>query len=373
MTASGVGVNIEQVTKRYDRVVAVDHVTLYVQPGEFLSLLGPSGCGKTTLLRLVAGFLQPDGGSIAIGDRRMEGIPSYDRNLGMVFQSYGLFPHMTIAENIGFGLKMRGVPRRESAKRIEQALDLVRLSGYQDRYPRQLSGGQQQRIALARAIVYEPVVLLLDEPLGALDKKLREQMQIELKALQRTLGVTTIFVTHDQEEALTMSDRIAVMDRGRIEQLGTPAEVYERPASTFVSDFIGLSNLLSCRVVGNGLAPSLETEHGLRIEPPPGTELPVGTAVTVAIRPEKLTIIPYQGGDGNVGDAVEGVVMEAVYVGGATHYYVTLTHGDRLVVVSQNRSSVVGNGVPGIDSGAPVRIAWEPRDVIVLGQREPGE
>jgi ABC-type Fe3+/spermidine/putrescine transport system ATPase subunit len=290
----------------------------------------------------------------------------------MVFQSYGLFPHMTVAENIGFGLKMRGVPRREAGNRIERALELVRLPGYQDRYPKQLSGGQQQRIALARAIVYEPVVLLLDEPLGALDKKLREQMQIELKSLQRTLGVTTIFVTHDQEEALTMSDRVAVMDRGRIEQLGTAAEVYERPASTFVSDFIGLSNLLSCRVVGNGLAPSLETEHGLHIEPPPGTELPVGKAVTVAIRPEKLTITPHQGGDGDVGGAVEGVVMEAVYVGAATHYYVTLTHGDQLVVVSQNRSSVVGSGVPGIDSGAHVRVAWEPRDVIVLGQRGPG-
>jgi spermidine/putrescine ABC transporter ATP-binding subunit len=373
MVASGVGVEIDQVTKRYDRVVAVDEVTLQVRPGEFLSLLGPSGCGKTSLLRLIAGFLSPDAGSIAIGGRRMDGVPPYDRNLGMVFQSYGLFPHMTVAENIGFGLKMRGLPRRAAGQRITQALELVRLPGFEERYPKQLSGGQQQRVALARAIVYEPDVLLLDEPLGALDKKLREQMQIELKALQRTLGVTTIFVTHDQEEALTLSDRIAVMDRGQIEQLGTPADVYERPASTFVSDFIGLSNLLACRVVANGTAPILETEQGLRLAPPPGAPLPaVGSTVTVAIRPEKLEMVA-NGGDQAAGFGFAGVVTDTVYVGASTHYHVALPGGDRLVVARQNRSRDEGSAVAQIDRGAQVWVAWEPRDVVVLGERAPGE
>jgi spermidine/putrescine ABC transporter ATP-binding subunit len=367
MAESGVAVAIERVTKHYDSVVAVNAVTLDVQPGEFLALLGPSGCGKTTLLRLIAGFLSPDAGTIAIGGRRVDGVPPYDRNLGMVFQSYGLFPHMTVADNIGFGLKMRGVPKRETAQRVARALDLVRLPGYGGRYPKQLSGGQQQRIALARAIVYEPDVLLLDEPLGALDKKLREQMQIELKALQRTLGVTTIFVTHDQEEALTMSDRIAVMNLGRIEQLGTPSDVYERPASTFVSDFIGLSNLLHCRVMRNGTAPLLETEHGLRVAPPPGVELPAGASVTIAIRPEKLVLEPgaVAGEDGR---AANGVVSEAVYVGSATHYYVALTSGDRLVVSSQNASRAADADGAAFARGSRVKVAWEPRDVVVLGR-----
>ena len=368
----GVAVAVDQVTKRYDRTLAVDGVTLHVRPGEILSLLGPSGCGKTTLLRLIAGFLSPDTGSIAIGGRRMEGVPSYERNLGMVFQSYGLFPHMTVADNIGFGLKMRGTAKSDAGRRVARALELVRLPGYEGRYPKQLSGGQQQRVALARAIVYEPDVLLLDEPLGALDKKLREQMQIELKALQRSLGVTTIFVTHDQEEALTLSDRVAVMDRGRIEQLGTPLEVYERPASTFVSDFIGLSNLLTCRVVADGSALFLETAHGLRISPPPGIVLTVGSPVTVAIRPEKLDL--FAGNQEPPPDrGAVGTVSDTVYVGAATHYYISLAGGDRVVVASQNRSRVVGSEPGALDPGARVMVAWEPRDVVVLCERSPGE
>lgn len=366
MTDHGIAVTIEQVTKHYEHVVAVDDLSLDVRPGEFLSLLGPSGCGKTTLLRLIAGFLTPDSGTIVVGGRCMVGVPPYDRNLGMVFQSYGLFPHLTVGANISFGLKMRGLSKRETLVRAQRALELVQLSGYEERYPKQLSGGQQQRVALARAIVYEPDVLLLDEPLGALDKKLREEMQIELKALQRSLGLTTIFVTHDQEEALILSDRIAVMKAGRIEQLAAPADVYERPASAFVSDFIGLTNLVHCRVRTDHGASLLVSEKGLVIYPPANHVLTDGAIVAAAVRPEKITLAvdaePTRGRGGL------GVVSNIIYVGAQTHYYVDLDEGDRLIVSRQNGSSSNDDrtGSP-LKRGDHVTVSWEPHDVVVLG------
>jgi spermidine/putrescine ABC transporter ATP-binding subunit len=367
MDGSGAAVAVAQVTKRYDGTTAVDGLSLSVEPGEFLALLGPSGCGKTTLLRLIAGFIAPDTGMIWIAGRPVASIPAYDRNLGMVFQSYGLFPHMTVVDNIAFGLKMRGVRRNEIAARVDRALELVRLPGFERRYPGQLSGGQQQRVALARAIVYEPDVLLLDEPLGALDKKLREEMQLELKTLQRTLGVTTIFVTHDQEEALTMADRIAVMNRGRIEQLGTPADVYERPASPFVSQFIGLTNVLLVRIERGASAPCLVTSHGLQFETRSLPAGPDAVEARIALRPEKIVLEP--GASADHPDHV-GIVSDVVYVGAQTHYYVALSGGDRLIVSRQNGPGGVDRREEGISVGSQVTLAWHPEDVVVLEESE---
>ncbi len=231
-------------TKCFGATRAVDAIDLTVAPGEFVTLLGPSGCGKTTTLNMIAGFIVPDAGSIRLQDRPVEALPPFRRNLGLVFQDYALFPHMSVAENVGFGLRMRRIPRDDIARRVKEALDLVQLNGLDDRRPLQLSGGQRQRVALARALVIQPAMLLLDEPLSNLDLKLREEMRLEISALQRRLGIATVFVTHDQGEALTMSDRIAVMRDGRIEQIGTPGDIYERPATRFVAGFIGTANLI---------------------------------------------------------------------------------------------------------------------------------
>jgi len=241
---------LSRVRKSFGAVVAVDDVSMSIARGSIVSLLGPSGCGKTTTLRLVAGFERPDAGEVAIRGARVNDVPPYRRDFGMVFQSYALFPHLTVADNVGFGLRMRHVPREERRRLVAEALALVKLEGFADRQPRQLSGGQQQRVALARAIVFKPAVLLLDEPLGALDKMLREEMQVELRQLQQRLAITTVFVTHDQEEALTLSDRVAVMRGGRIEQVGAPREIYERPATEFVAGFLGASNFLDAEVAG---------------------------------------------------------------------------------------------------------------------------
>ncbi|MGN6460639.1 MAG: ABC transporter ATP-binding protein, partial [Pseudolabrys sp.] len=239
-----VAVQFDSVVKRFGDVVALHGVSLGIRRGEFVTLLGPSGCGKTTLLNLIAGFFSPDGGRILVDDRLVNDQPTYKREIGMMFQNYALFPHMTVASNVGYGLKMRGVAKQEIARRVKEALALVKLSGYEDRKPRQLSGGQQQRVALARALVINPRVLLLDEPFSALDKNLRGSMQVELREIQRKLGVTTIFVTHDQGEALSLSDRIAVMSEGRIHQIGSPEEIYGRPRDRFVASFIGDANVL---------------------------------------------------------------------------------------------------------------------------------
>ena len=306
-------VSFEAVTKQFGNVVALDKVSLAIGRGEFMTLLGPSGCGKTTLLNLAAGFLGPDGGSIAIDGKCVNEVPTYKREIGMMFQSYALFPHMNVAENVAYGLKARGVRRQQCAKRVAEALSLVKLTGMENRKPRQLSGGQQQRVALARALVINPTVLLLDEPFSALDKNLRASMQVELREIQRKLGLTTIFVTHDQSEALSLSDRMAVMSEGQIRQLGTPLEVYRRPGDRFVASFVGDTNRLRGELVGIAAPDALIALDALQIKVPgerlSGTR--PSTSVDLFIRPEHLHIVPA----GEPG-TIAGRVVAQVYHGG---------------------------------------------------------
>src|SRR5205085_36249 len=282
-------IEVTSVAKRYGGALAVSDVSFGVEQGHVLSLLGPSGCGKTTVMRMIAGLIAPSAGSISIKGRPVNQIPVHKRNVGMLFQNYALFPHLDVARNIAFGLEMRGLSKSDAVRKADAALSMVRLEGFGARYPHQLSGGQQQRVALARALVIEPAVLLLDEPFGALDKKLRENMQIEMRQLQRRLGITTLMVTHDQDEALTLSDRIAVMYAGRIEQFGTPTEIYERPVSRFVASFIGTSNFFSGRVTGR-------VNGGYMVECADGVKLgcsgvpPAAANVTVALRPEGIQL-----------------------------------------------------------------------------------
>jgi putative spermidine/putrescine transport system ATP-binding protein len=321
------------VRKSYGQVVAVAGVDLEVGEGEFFTLLGPSGSGKTTLLRLIAGFERPDAGRIELAGQDITSTPPYLRNTNTVFQDYALFPHMTVAENIGYGLKVKGTKKAERQKRVERALAMVRLAGLGHRKPSQLSGGQRQRVALARAVVNEPEVLLLDEPLGALDLKLRQEMQIELKQIQQEVGITFVYVTHDQDEALTMSDRMAVMAGGQIEQIGTPVEVYERPATEFVAGFIGISNVLS--------------RDGVRF----------------VIRPEKIRMLA-EGETAAAGSTVEqGTVAEVIYVGMSTRYVVHLDRGEQLVAVRQNMDAL-GDAKKFV--GHPVRLAWAKEHTFVL-------
>jgi spermidine/putrescine ABC transporter ATP-binding subunit len=307
---------LRHVTKAYGPVVAVSDLSLEIPRGIFLSLLGPSGCGKTTTLRLIAGFEQPSQGDILIRGQRVNLVPAYRRDFSMVFQNFALFPHMTVAGNVAFGLRMRGLPHKERDARVREALHLVHLAGFEERYPRQLSGGQQQRVALARAIVVRPAVLLLDEPLGSLDKKLREEMQVELRQLQREIGITTVFVTHDQDEALTLSDRVAIMNAGRIEQMGTPRELYERPATDFVANFLGVSNIFRGRVAGREGEEALVALGAVRIRVPWEPAFEVGGAVRVAVRPEKIRLAPR----GQAG-GIPARVRHVVYLGATTHFY----------------------------------------------------
>jgi len=306
------------VTRRIGNQTVLDRVDLVVGRGEFFSLLGPSGCGKTTSLRLVAGFDEPDAGTVLVGGQDMAGVPPYRRDVNTVFQSYALFPHMDVAGNVAFGLEMQKTPRAEIAARVAEALEMVQLGGLSARRPHQLSGGQQQRVALARAIVRRPQVLLLDEPLGALDLKLRRGMQLELKRLQRKLGTTFVYVTHDQEEALTMSDRIAVMDKGRVLQVGTPEDVYERPATRFVADFLGEANLLDAEIVAGGVRVA---GFVVRVE----TKSPAGAKATLALRPERISLV-------SAGDGLPGVVEETIYAGSELKYVVRLSDGQALAV-----------------------------------------
>lgn len=307
-------VAFENVSRHFDQVRAVDNVTLAVRDGEFFSMLGPSGSGKTTCLRLIAGFEQPTAGRIFLHGAQVSSLPPYERDVNTVFQDYALFPHMSVKDNVGYGLMIKKVPSKERNRRVDEVLELVRLPQMAERKPSQLSGGQRQRIALARALVNRPRVLLLDEPLGALDLKLRQEMQIELKEIQKRVGITFVFVTHDQEEALTMSDRIAVFNAGKVEQIGTPAEIYEHPATAFVAGFVGTSNL-----VRSDVAKKL-TGHGQ----------------TFSIRPEKIRMVeigtPVQSGWA----ALEGTVREVVYLGMFTRYLVAVEGGGELTVVRQN-------------------------------------
>jgi spermidine/putrescine transport system ATP-binding protein len=345
-------VRLEGVTKRFDEVVAVDNLSLEIERGSFFALLGPSGCGKTTTLRMIGGFEEPTEGAIHLGDREVSRLPSYKRDVNTVFQSYALFPHLSIFENVAFGLRRKGVGKAEVTERVGEALELVDLGGFGKRKPAQLSGGQQQRVALARALVNRPRVLLLDEPLGALDLKLRKQMQLELKGIQGEVGITFIHVTHDQEEAMTMADQIAVMNAGQIEQLGTPSELYETPRTAFVASFLGVSNLIE----GEAKDGAVMTAGGIRLQV---ASLNGQTgAVSVGVRPEKIHL------NGPEANRIDGRVIESAYIGVATQYVVDTPVG-RLMVFAQNTHG----GRETVGAGAPVILTFSPESTFVLEDR----
>ncbi len=350
-------VRLDRVTKRFDEVVAVDGVSLGVPRGSFFALLGPSGCGKTTTLRMIGGFEEPTAGTIYLGDADVTGLPPYRRDVNTVFQSYALFPHLSIYENVAFGLRRRGTRGGELRQRVVEALELVALGGYERRKPRQLSGGQQQRVALARALVNRPRVLLLDEPLGALDVKLRKPMQLELKGIQHEVGITFIHVTHDQEEAMTMADAIAVMHDGRIEQLGTPDELYERPRTRFVAGFLGVSNLLAGACAGDGVV-RCESGALLRVPAAAGRR----GSVAIGVRPEKIRL-----GRGEE-NSVEGVVAERSYIGVSTQYLVATPLGEIALYV-QNAEPGAGAAQP----GDQVTVSWSPESTFVVEPEEEKE
>jgi putative spermidine/putrescine transport system ATP-binding protein len=327
-------------TKQYGEVVAVAGIDLEVQEGEFFTMLGPSGSGKTTTLRMIAGFEDPSGGTVELAGREVSGVPPYDRAVNTVFQDYALFPHMTVGENVAYGLRVAGVSKTERNRRRDEALEMVRLPGYGDRKPGELSGGQRQRVALARAIVNRPKVLLLDEPLGALDLKLREQMQVELKSIQGEVGITFVYVTHDQDEALTMSDRVAVFNEGRIEQVSPPVELYERPETEFVAGFVGISNMLE--------------RDGSRF----------------TIRPEKIQLVdPGQGSEGL--HTEQGRVSEVAYAGMMTRYTVSLDGGGDIQLIRQNTDSSADDA--GSMRGKEVVVGWRPEHTVAVRVRSTNE
>ena len=386
---------LTNVTKRFGEVVAVDDVDLQIRDGEFFSLLGPSGCGKTTTLRMIAGFEQPTVGEVYIKGQPVAGIPPYKRPVNTVFQSYALFPHMTVTENVAFGLEMKRVPRQEIKQRVQQALALVQLAQMGERKTTQLSGGQQQRVALARALVNRPQVLLLDEPLGALDLKLRKAMQLELKQIQTEVGITFIYVTHDQEEALTMSDRIAVMDNGVVQQIGSPRAIYEHPVNRFVADFIGETNFVEATVAALGDFTTVEADGISMVGAAEGRVLEVGQSVTVALRPEKINVYPQ--GDVDVvktgvdlqelrvllgGEipqkkvdmrhylateadnvVLEGLIEEAIYIGTDTRYRVALSDDIKVFVRVQNYGSRYDMM---FEVGDQVYVHWTPENAQIL-------
>ena len=365
-------VEIIDVTKQFGDVTAVDRMNLSIARGTFYSLLGPSGCGKTTTLRMIAGFEQPTAGEIVLAGRPIAGVPPYRRNVNTVFQHYALFPHMDVAQNVGYGLRQKKVGRAEEQRRVDETLELVRLSGYGKRRTWELSGGQQQRVALARALVNHPTVLLLDEPLGALDLKLRKEMQLELKALQREVGITFVYVTHDQEEALTMSDVIVVMRDGRIQQQGDPAELYERPVNRFVADFIGTSNFIKASVVAadpaSGKA-TVRTSEGLTMG---GTVTASGKApsagddVIVAVRPERIEVVPAATERAAAAGwtVVPGRIQQGTYLGDQTEYRIETDAVGELVARRQNAAGA-GNGL-GAGPGDPVLARWHEEANLIL-------
>ena len=361
-------VRLDRVTKRFGDVTAVDDLTLEVQQGEFFSLLGPSGCGKTTTLRMIGGFEEVTAGTIHLAGTDVTELPPFKRATNTVFQNYALFPHLDVFENIAFGLRRRRTPVAEIRHQVAFMLELVDLPGYEHRKPNQLSGGQQQRVALARALINNPRVLLLDEPLGALDLKLRKQMQVELKRIQSEIGITFIFVTHDQEEAMTMSDRIAVMRNGRIEQLGAPEELYERPQTDFVAGFLGVSNLLDADVAGRD-APfaELRLADGTMLRAP-AANVNGADRVRLGIRPEKLRVVPL--GDNSAAaesgtNAIEGTVLDASYIGVSTQYLVETADGHRLTVYAQNLET--SGAAEALADGQRVRLTWKPQHTFVIG------
>lgn len=349
-------IDVRNLTKRYGDYVALDSVSLEVAEGEFLALLGPSGCGKTTLLRSIAGFVDNIEGTIAIEGRSMANLPPNRRPVNTVFQNYALFPHMTVADNVAYGPRRNGAAKAEALALAAQSLETVGMAAFKARFPTQLSGGQQQRVALARAIANRPKVLLLDEPLGALDLKLRKQMQMELKALQQALGMTFIFVTHDQEEALVMADRIAVMEAGRIVQIGTGSEIYHRPATRYVADFIGEANLIPCEVQADRTL--AVPGSGLRLAAPHGAA--PGAVVTCLVRPE-VVAVHAEAPQADAGQTVlQGAVRQVVFVGNATRVYVDIGGLDVIAQIPSSSQS------PGFHAGQPVHVSWHGEDARVL-------
>lgn len=392
---SAVAVGVVDVTKRFGEFTAVDNISLDIRDGEFFSMLGPSGCGKTTTLRMIAGFEQPSLGQIFIHGQPVAGIPANKRPVNTVFQNYALFPHMTVAQNVAFGLEMKKTPKPEIERRVNEVLELVRLPHLRDRRPKQLSGGQQQRIALARALVNKPEVLLLDEPLGALDLKLRKAMQLELKQIQSEVGITFIYVTHDQEEALTMSDRIAVMDAGIVQQVGEPREIYEHPQNRFVADFIGETNFVTGRVAEFGEFTSIDLGSLVVLGTADGRDLAIGEEITLAIRPEKINLYPTGEVDvmksgvdideieqlfgGQIPDkkidmrewlaternnvVVNGRIQEAIYIGTDTRYRLTLENNASIFVRVQNFGSRYDKY---FDVGNVVYVHWAAENAQIL-------
>jgi spermidine/putrescine transport system ATP-binding protein len=348
-------IRLVELTKRFDDVVAVDNVSLDIERGKFFALLGPSGCGKTTTLRMIGGFEEPTAGRIELGGVAVGSLPPYKRDVNTVFQSYALFPHLTIFENVAFGLRRKKLRGGELTNRVHEALDLVGLRHVEKRKPRQLSGGQQQRVALARALVNRPRVLLLDEPLGALDLKLRKEMQLELKRIQHEVGITFVHVTHDQEEAMTMADQIVIMEGGRIDQQGTPAELYEKPRTAFVASFLGVSNLLYGSTVADD---RVRLEDGTEVQVPRDALDGRTGKVQIGIRPEKLRI-------GEGGNTLSGVVTESAYIGVSTQYVVDTPAGSVTVYVQNDRP-----GANGVSPGERLTLGWSPESTFVVDVQE---
>jgi putative spermidine/putrescine transport system ATP-binding protein len=367
-----IDVRLSGVRKTYGDVVAVDHIDLDVSHGEFFTMLGPSGSGKTTCLRMIAGFVRPDVGRVELAGQDVTGLPPHERDVNTVFQDYALFPHMSVGQNVEYGLKVKKHPARERRQRVGEALALVRLEGFEKRRPNQLSGGQRQRVALARALVNRPRVLLLDEPLGALDLKLRQQLQVELKRIQAEVGITFIYVTHDQDEALSMSDRIAVMDRGRVLQVGSPHDVYDQPHSDFVAGFVGVSNLLELDVVSVANdAATLRLGPEDRVVAEPGAELRPGGKAIVTIRPERIAVAERDDARPGPQDChASGVVRESLYAGPTTRFVVELDGGGELMVLRQNART----GFEDAEAlkGKPVTLVWGREYTRVISTTEEG-
>ena len=352
----GSSITLREVEKRYGNFLAADHISLDIRPGEFITLLGPSGSGKTTLLNLVAGFQSPDGGSIAVDGAPIDHVPTHRRGFGMVFQSYALFPNMTVSQNVAFPLRMEGMDRGEAERRVAETLQMMRLSDHAAKLPSQMSGGQQQRVAIARAIVRRPKIVLMDEPLSALDRRLRESIQIEIRDLHRTIGSTILFVTHDQGEALTMSDRIAVMDAGRIVQIGTPTEIYRHPETKFVASFVGESNLVEAEIVQRrGGTMSLRTRSGYVFEADAGHGVEVGRAI-VLVRPERVTIV-----DGPAPNAMPITVTSALFLGEILRIEGRSEAGETILIRCMDQA-----GRPLPNPGDRLNVAWGAADCWVL-------
>ena len=359
-------IHLEGVTKRFDDVTAVDDLTLDIERGSFFALLGPSGCGKTTTLRMVGGFEDPTEGTVFLGGRDVTQLPPYKRDVNTVFQSYALFPHLDVQANVAFGLERRKLPKQDVRQRVADVLELTQLTGFERRKPAQLSGGQQQRVALARALVNRPRALLLDEPLGALDLRLRKQLQLELKRIQKDVGITFVHVTHDQEEAMTMADEIAVMNNGRIEQRGSATELYERPVTEFVANFLGISNLIDGAVTGrDGALAEFRTHDGVTLHLPAERCADAnGAPLRIGVRPEKIVLAPAEAtppsGELNV---LRGRVAVASFLGVAIQYVIEMPGGEELTVVAQNRS---GEEPTSVGPGRDVTLTWHPHHTFVV-------